>query len=127
MGELFDPRKFETALASSANPLKLFRDALRQGNEQLAERFLANEPIAPLVTGRAAFIDQLLVHAWRHCLGPADEARALIAVGGYGRGELHPHSDIDLMLLVTAEEREQSREAIERFLLFLWDMGLEVG
>ncbi|HEY0721041.1 MAG TPA: [protein-PII] uridylyltransferase [Gammaproteobacteria bacterium] len=127
MGELFDADTFATALASSANPLKLFRDTLRQGNERLAERFLANEPIVPLVTGRAAFIDQLLVHAWRHCLGPDDEARALVAVGGYGRGELHPHSDIDLMLLVTPEERERSRESIERFLLFLWDMGLEVG
>jgi len=127
MSELFDTEAFESALATSDNPLKLFREALRQGNERLADRFLANEPIVPLVTDRAAFIDQLLVRAWRHSFGSDDSARALIAVGGYGRGELHPHSDIDLMLLVTPEERERSREAIERFLLFLWDMGLEVG
>ncbi len=127
MGEMFDPREFATALASSAQPLQLFRETLRRGNARLAERFLANEPIGPLVTDRAAFIDQLLLQAWRHCLGPEDHARALVAVGGYGRGELHPHSDIDLMILVTAEERDGSREALERFLLFLWDLGLEVG
>ncbi|MGB5621298.1 MAG: [protein-PII] uridylyltransferase, partial [Gammaproteobacteria bacterium] len=55
------------------------------------------------------------------------EELALVAVGGYGRGELHPCSDIDIMILLPREDDDVWREPLEIFLTFLWDIGLEVG
>lgn len=57
----------------------------------------------------------------------SDPNLALVAVGGYGRGELHPCSDVDLMLLVADGAGEALRERIEALVAFLWDCGLEVG
>ena len=52
---------------------------------------------------------------------------ALIAVGGYGRGELHPKSDIDLLILLTSNNYEAYQSRIEQFLTKLWDIGLTVS
>ena len=62
----------------------------------------------------------------RHAGKYADDL-ALIAVGGYGRGELHPSSDIDIMVLLPKSDSADWQPDIERFLTFLWDIGLEVG
>src|SRR3989338_8780516 len=72
------------------------------------------------------------VHASASPLAPFREAlrgarEALVGVGGYGRGELHPASDIDLMLLLDKDGPEKVREFVETLIRFLWDMGLEVG
>src|SRR5256884_5589626 len=74
---------------------------------------------------RAALIDAALREAWRrHC---AAQAGTLVAVGGYGRGELHPASDIDILLLVPAAPDAAGSAAIGTLVAFLWDIGLEVG
>src|SRR5580704_2706351 len=66
-----------------------WRDLLNQAHEELKQRFIAEEPVEELVHARAALIDAVLREAWRqHCAGFA--SWALVAVGGYGRGELHP-------------------------------------
>ena len=76
-----------------------WRELLRQAHEELKDRFLAEEPVEELVHARAALVDLVLREAWaRH--GAPLAGSALVAVGGYGRGELHPASDIDLLLLV---------------------------
>jgi [protein-PII] uridylyltransferase len=74
-------------------------------------------------------IDQLVNRAWKlhFALLPPNTSAALVAVGGYGRGELHPASDIDLMILVEKDTASAIRSFIESFVRFLWDMGLEVG
>ncbi len=125
--ELFDRTDFEATLAATGNPIKLFRDTLKQANEVLEQRFIGNESVVSLVAHRAQFIDELLLRAWRHTIGESALGIDLIAVGGYGRGELHPHSDIDIMLLAEADTLTENGEALERFLMFLWDIGLEVG
>lgn len=124
---LFDTARFDAELAASSQPLKLFRDTLEQAGARLDERFWSGASIELLVTQRAQLIDQLLLRAWRYNLGEFAAALALVAVGGYGRGELHPHSDIDLMVLIDEEISDDCRDRLERFLLFLWDIGLEVG
>jgi len=67
------------------------------------------------------------VRAWRHFVSDPAAAIALVAVGGYGRGELLPGSDIDLMILFSIDGDETYRAVIEQFLTLLWDIGLEVG
>jgi len=60
---------------------------------------------------------------------PGDSRRIWrsVAVGGYGRGELHPSSDIDVMVLLPKSDSADWQPDIEKFLTFLWDIGLEVG
>jgi len=112
-------------LAADANP-RAWRELLRRAHEELKQRFLAEEPVEALVHARAALIDAVLREAWRlHCAPHA--TWALAAVGGYGRGELHPASDIDILLLVPQSPDAGSGAAVERLVTFLWDIGLEVG
>src|SRR5580658_8066675 len=83
-------------------PGEAYRELLRQGTEELKARFQAEEPVEELVHARAALVDTILRQVWREQFAAGDARWALIAVGGYGRGELHPCSDIDLLLLVAA-------------------------
>jgi [protein-PII] uridylyltransferase len=121
-----DLTEFEARLASENNPLKVFREILKQGNEELKQAFYDGRPVPELIYQRAALIDQLLINAWKLFMGKIDDI-ALVAVGGYGRGELHPCSDIDLMILLPNEYQDIPSDEIESFLMFLWDIGLEVG
>ncbi len=124
---IFDELRFDLALQGCTKPIPLFREALAAGDKALRERFLAGVPASELVPQRAAFIDQLLVRAWGLHLGDQHSDIALVAVGGYGRGELHPASDIDVMILMRKQDHDRLRSAIESFVTLLWDIGLEVG
>ena len=108
-------------------PLPTVRDALAAAQSRLELRFRQGEPVTSLVGARSRFVDAVLALAWRR-FGLDDHARrALVAVGGYGRGELHPGSDIDLLILTRRTMRTDGSEKIKRFLAFLWDIGLAVG
>ena len=100
---------------------------LRHAHEDLKARFLAEEPVEALVHARAALVDIVLREVWRAQSIPQASAWALVAVGGYGRGELHPCSDIDILLLVPSPPDPAGRGMVERLVTFLWDIGLEVG
>jgi [protein-PII] uridylyltransferase len=104
-----------------------FRQVLDQGSELLKDRFVADEPIEDLVRDRARLVDVALRAAWVSHVGTFTEDLGLVAVGGYGRGELHPSSDIDIMVLLPKSDSADWQPDIERFLTFLWDIGLEVG
>ncbi|MGE0082633.1 MAG: [protein-PII] uridylyltransferase [Thiohalomonadaceae bacterium] len=104
----------------------MFRQALAEAGERLKEEFAAGTPVEELVTARAALLDHLLIRAF-HLHFAGARGLALVAVGGYGRGELHPYSDIDVLLLVEEDALPDLREPLERFVLFLWDLGLEIG
>ena len=103
-----------------------FKACLKQGAIQLENAFLAGSPVEPLVIGRARLVDEVLIRAWSHHTGQPGEL-SLVAVGGYGRGELHPASDIDVMVLAPESGADPWREQLEAFFTFLWDIGLEVG
>ena len=105
----------------------VFRQVLDQGAELLKDRFIADEAIEDLVRDRARLVDIALRAAWGRQAGKFAGDLALIAVGGYGRGELHPNSDIDIMVLLPKSDSADWQPDIERFLTFLWDIGLEVG
>ena len=104
------------------------RGLLERAQEELRSRFFEDEPVEGLVRARARFIDLLLRTLWQARLTGELAARlALVAVGGYGRGELHPCSDVDLLVLVPAPLAEGDRASVEQLVSFLWDIGLEVG
>jgi [protein-PII] uridylyltransferase len=105
----------------------VFRQVLDRGTELLKDRFVADDAIEDLVRDRARLVDIALRAAWLRHAGKFADDLALIAVGGYGRGELHPSSDIDIMVLLPKSDSADWQPDIERFLTFLWDIGLEVG
>lgn len=85
-----------------------------------------NEDISFLIQARAQYIDQLLTKLW--CQHQLDEHQiSLIAVGGYGRAELHPYSDIDILLLTQEKVEKQVEEQISAFITQLWDIKLDIG
>jgi [protein-PII] uridylyltransferase len=114
-------------LADPTGAASAFRTALIEGGADLARRFAGEEPVGALVRDRALLVDALLRRAWELHAGDAASAVALVAVGGYGRGELLPCSDVDVMVLLPQGEQPGWTAALERFLTFLWDIGLETG
>jgi [protein-PII] uridylyltransferase len=105
--------------------VEAYREALNRARRWFARRFRQGVPASDLVRMSAAFMDTLLTRAWRTHEFPVDKGLALVAVGGYGRGELHPSSDIDLLIL--AGKGPDFGTQIQAFIAFLWDIGLEVG
>jgi [protein-PII] uridylyltransferase len=120
----FDQSRFRRAL-SEQPLLTVFKDAINAANIQFNRRFIEAEDIRTLVYERALFIDCILHYAWFQFEWP--DSISLEAVGGYGRGELHPASDIDLLILHRPEVFEECKENIEKFLTLLWDIRLEIG
>jgi len=119
----FDQSRFRKALEGD-KPITVFKDAISAANGQFNARFKEGEDIRSLVYERALFIDCLLHYAWHQFSW--DDNISLLAVGGYGRGELHPCSDIDLLVLLKDDDGD-NQDSIGRFLTFLWDIGLEIG
>jgi [protein-PII] uridylyltransferase len=101
------------------------RESLVAAGEDLRTRFEDGESVVDLVHERAALIDSVLNDLWREHLEVT--GAALVAVGGYGRGELHPSSDVDVMLLLPDALPEGSEEPLSAFVTALWDIGLEIG
>jgi [protein-PII] uridylyltransferase len=123
---LFNLPAFAASLAGNDTPLAAFKQALGQGQNYIKRRFTLGASVKALVYQRAWLTDQLLIQAWR-MLGLPERGAALVAVGGYGRGELHPNSDIDIAILVAAEIDPELKKRIGAYIAFLWDIGLEVG
>ena len=108
------------------------RQAYRVGRQERLEIFRRTQRVLPLLHGLARVTDQALTALWAQCGAPANWA--LLGVGGYGRGELHPGSDVDLLILLPDGElgdiacREADRTRfIERFVGACWDIGLTIG
>jgi [protein-PII] uridylyltransferase len=120
----FDQKRFVADLATE-NPIKVFKHALSAAKNHFDNRFLEGEDARSLVNEASQFADVLLWHAWNQY--EWDENVSLVAVGGYGRGELHPHSDIDLLILMRKDFSKVYRERIEMFITFLWDIQLKIG
>lgn len=113
---------------ASARLLNHFKSFSKQGESTLKEKHATGVPAKVLIQARALLVDRLLVQAWEQIV-TVDRGNqlALIAVGGYGRKELMPGSDIDLMVLLADADNDEINTALESFLIFLWDIGLEVG
>ena len=125
---VFSARRVRNRLrADGGKPVAAFRETLAWGRERLVGLFDEGTPADSLVHARAHLVDEVLREAWTQFLPQSSGGLALIAVGGYGRGELLPHSDIDLLVLFDEASLEASKSQLENFFAFLWDIGLDVG
>ncbi|WP_096087285.1 [protein-PII] uridylyltransferase [Agaribacterium haliotis] len=120
----FNQKQFRQKLRSSA-PIQAFKDAISGMNSHFEMRFREGGNIRSLIEERAAFIDVVLHYAWYSHRW--DDDACLMAVGGYGRGELHPHSDIDILILFGNQVGDKYNEQLQALVTFLWDIGLEIG
>ena len=115
--------------------LALLKDALAAGRAEVRRRFDEGASGTATVRAESYLVDQLVRVVYDHVgerLYPlanpsTGERLALVAVGGYGRGELAPQSDIDLLFLLPYKLTPRSEQVIEETLYFLWDLGFKVG
>lgn len=120
----FDQTRFRQAL-ETGSAITVLKDAFVAASAQFDIRFREGEDVRALIYERALFVDCLLHYAWHQFDWPA--GISMEAVGGYGRCELHPHSDIDLLILHREGVAEACREQLEQLLTLLWDIGLDLG
>ena len=97
----------------------------RSAKAELLTRFKTANRVDALMQTLSRTTDDALVRAWQACALPASSA--LVAVGGYGRGELAPYSDIDILVLLPDTASPELDGRIERFIGMAWDLGLELG
>jgi [protein-PII] uridylyltransferase len=122
-----DWARVDEALAGAGTSVERLRDVLARANGALVQRFIAGESATDLVADQSAIVDRVIRAAWERTCGPLLPDVALVAVGGYGRGELHPYSDVDLLVLLPDRRGKDAREPVAAFLALLWDIGLQVG
>jgi [protein-PII] uridylyltransferase len=123
----FGTSALDARLAVNDLPLPLFRQFLNQSHAALKEKFEHGISAPTLIKAHSWLVDQLLVRAWHRIMAEDAQRAALVAVGGYGRTELMPGSDIDLLILLPDTGHERLTPRLESLLVFLWDIGLEVG
>ncbi|MDO1529903.1 [protein-PII] uridylyltransferase [Fulvimonas sp. R45] len=109
----------------SADARRALRQLLGDVDRALATAFRDGADASALARRRGESVARVVAHVWTACLGEVAGA-ALFAVGGFGRGLLFPHSDVDLLVL--AERPDPARlRALEQCFATLWDVGLKVG
>jgi [protein-PII] uridylyltransferase len=111
------------------------RQQFREGKTALIDAFALARPTVPaavrMLRAIARHVDQTLIQLWNQAQMP--RGMALAAVGGYGRGELFPYSDVDVLILLPegidpdAAEHQAIKAALEGFIAGCWDIGLEIG
>ncbi|SEP11326.1 [protein-PII] uridylyltransferase [Nitrosovibrio sp. Nv6] len=111
--------------------IEAIKETLLQGRELLRQRYYKNKNGAALLLDHSRLVDGVLRQVWREMEMP--RSIALLAVGGYGRRQLFPHSDTDLLVLVSKAEGEAAaidhaiETQLECWVRLLWDIGLDVG
>ena len=116
-------------LMEDSNRVSLVKTLLNESKGVLRNYHLGGAPSQDIVTAHAWFVDQVIKAIWEHHAPTAEKGRsvALIAVGGYGRSELHPGSDIDLLVLFQKAPTKTQRQNTESLIRTLWDVGLTIG
>jgi [protein-PII] uridylyltransferase len=109
----------------AAAPLPSLRQQLAEERQRVFDRYEQKRDPQRLFAELTDVVDRHIAELWRHAGG--NDSVALVAVGGYGRGELFPYSDIDLLILLPPAAPEPLLKTVESFIGQLWDLGLEVG
>ena len=100
---------------------------LRAAREIAYAEFRKTQGVGKLTKQLSKLSDELLSNLWNHCGLNSDAT--LVAVGGFGRGALFPYSDIDILILLPADDKliESLSKKVEQFVASCWDTGLEIG
>ncbi|HSS27740.1 MAG TPA: [protein-PII] uridylyltransferase, partial [Usitatibacter sp.] len=112
-----------TTTPKPTTPAAQARAWLREEREKLERRYFRRPDPVKNLADHAALVDEVLGRLWS--AAEADPAFALVAVGGYGRGALFPHSDVDVLVLLPDGRTPDA--SVERFISMLWDCGVEPG
>ena len=115
----------DTTADALRQDIKAIRDTLKRKETELAAAYEAHPLTRNYLRGRTAAVDTAIVGLWRTCGLNGD--CALVATGGYGRGELFPQSDIDLLILLPLGVDGALDQQLTRFVGALWDVGLHIG
>ncbi len=115
------------SIFAEKDSLQQVKQLLKQKNTELRQKFDPHKSAAKLLKEKSDFIDNVLRCCWQHFLGEHASQLTLCAVGGYGRRELFPYSDIDIVVLLDCEDATLYQEALSNFFTFLWDIGLKLG
>ncbi|MEE2684441.1 MAG: [protein-PII] uridylyltransferase [Pseudomonadota bacterium] len=112
---------------SSNDRICIFKNRLTDLKNNLEKKFLGKLNIENIIKKRSIEIDLIISDAFKIFLSEFTDKISLISVGGYGRSELHPCSDIDLLIITNNKRNNQINKSITKFITFLWDIGLDVG
>ncbi|MFZ6765954.1 [protein-PII] uridylyltransferase [Undibacterium sp. Di26W] len=106
-------------------PALTFKEELKSAQLLVINAFKENHKAEQLLHDLCRNVDHLLSKIWRHFDFPKEAA--LVAVGGYGRGELFPYSDVDVLILLQQRPDAALREKLEKLVQLFWDIGLDMG
>ncbi|MEH6356698.1 MAG: nucleotidyltransferase domain-containing protein, partial [Marinobacter sp.] len=121
------PGELEHRISYDASPVSAARTLLQERQQADAAAFEQGADVRTLVKTRSDTVDTVLRHIWNRYPLASSNNVALIAVGGYGRGELHPYSDIDLLILTRTGTDPEWRDDLSAFITLLWDLKLDIG
>ena len=108
----------------STHKLHFYKTLLKTAEDAIVKDFYDGTEVIQLVKSRAWVVEQIILQIWNEHI--KSKSLALIAVGGFGRGGLHPFSDVDLLVL-RPKNNHKFDEKISLFIQSLWDIGLDVG
>jgi [protein-PII] uridylyltransferase len=112
-------------LRQTPSPIITLRKSLHSDRLDLEQKYLQHGSASRLLKAHSRLIDHYLQRIWQQLCMPANIS--LVAVGGYGRNELYPKSDIDLLILLDAEPDAALQQKLHDLISQLWDIGMEVG
>ncbi|MEO7030716.1 MAG: [protein-PII] uridylyltransferase [Herbaspirillum sp.] len=105
--------------------VRALKQQLKDGQAATISRFLLEGKPDRLLGALRRNVDAVLTQLWKRVALPS--GLALVAVGGYGRGELFPHSDVDVLILLQTPDDRAHQQKLEQLIQLCWDIGLELG
>lgn len=106
-------------------PALAFKEEIRSAQASAIQTFNENHKAELLLKGLCRSVDHVLEKIWKHFEIPKE--CSLVAVGGYGRGELFPHSDVDVLILLDKTPEPETQSKLESLVQLFWDIGLDIG
>ncbi len=122
----FDIQAIGQSIQGAPKDAASYRTALAAGREAIHSVFETGAPARDLLTLQTELTDLILKTSWES-YGLENSHCTLVAVGGYGRGELHPASDVDICVLIRDRAEVEADETLATWITSLWDLGLDIG